>query len=498
MTIHNRTAARLAPSPQRTLLVTSLTAALAAVSGAAIAADFPVSSSADAGPGSLREAIAQANTNPGADTISFSGVSSITLTSGQIDITDDLTVNGPVDGVVISGNNTSRIFGVTQQGTSLDLDRVVLVDGRAEDAGGLGNCTEDTWRGGAICALGPLGLRDSRILDSEAVDSRGGAIFVATDGLVALEDCALIGNTAFRQGGAASIGAGNLIVSNCTISSNATSNTSAYGGALYVDGPATIDGSTFSGNATQGQNGDGAALWLRGDTQILNSTLSGNVTTGLSAQGAAIMSREGNLTLRSVTVTDNVSAAGGAISFEDNLPRTFDLVSTVLSGNTGPEGNLQAFADVDGPITVNAQVSLFGDPINEIDGTSFGNQYLDDPVLGPLTDNGCAVPSGVSGLGIVPAAGCAPTHLPQLGSPVIDAGENGLDAFDQRGSGFPRQLFDGVDIGAVEFEGAIVGPPLPPATPVPTLSNWTLALLGALMGGLGVIASRRRRVLAQR
>jgi hypothetical protein len=477
-------------------LALAIASTLAAASTATPALEFVVNSSTDDGPGSLRAAITQANAAPGTDQISFSGVSEITLNSGQIDITDDLIINGPDEGVVISGNGNSRIFGVTQQGASLSLGSVVLINGRAENAGGGTNCGAGAPRGGAICSLGPLGLRSSRILDSESVDSRGGAIFVATDGLVSLEDCALIGNTALAQGGAADIVAGNLIVSNCTISANVTTNTSAYGGALYVTAPTSINRTTFSGNQTSGVNADGAALWTRSDTLIDNSTFSGNATLAGSADGAAIFSRDGNLSLRSVTVTDNASAAGGAITFDDNNGRSFDLLSSILAGNPGPAGNLLAFADLGGPITVNVTASVFGDAPGEIDGDSFANFFTDDPGVLALADNGCAIPAGVSGANVVPPAACTATHRPELGSIVIDSGQNLVDAFDQRGSGFPRDTFNGPDIGAIEFQGEIGGPPpVPPPTPsvpVPTLSTSMLALLAGLIGLAGVITTRRR------
>jgi hypothetical protein len=481
---------------RRRALGLAIGAALAA--SAAHAADFPVTTAADAGAGSLRDAISQANASAGPDSISFAGVDSITLTSGQIDITDDLVVNGPDDGVVISGNDASRVFGVTQQGASLELNRVVLTSGRTEDTGGPDLCGADTPRGGAICALGPLILRESRILDSVAVDNRAGALFVATDGAVVLEDCALISNTALRQGGAADVQASTITISNCTISGNSTTNSSAYGGALYTSGDVVIDRSTFSGNWTEGQNGDGAALWLRGDTFIGNSTFSGNATLGAGAQGPAIFSREGNLTMNSVTVTDNTAASGAAISFEDNIARSLNLFSTILANNAGPDGNLQAFAEIDGPITVNAEFSLFGDPLDEIDGTNSANVFIDDPELESLTDNGCDMVSGVSGVGIEPPASCAPTHAPSFGSPAVDAGFNEFDAFDQRGFGFPRSVFSGVDIGAIEFEGIVSGPPIPEAVPVPTLNHWTLGLLAWLLGGIGLTVSRRRREVAER
>jgi hypothetical protein len=477
---------------QRAALAVAVTSVLA--SATATAANFEVTSSADSGAGSLRDAIAEANATPGADTLSFGGVSNITLTSGQIEITEDLSINGPVGGVAISGNDSSRIFGVTEQGARLALDRVVLTQGRAEDTGGSELCGAGTRNGGAICSLGPLTLRDSRLLDNEAVDGRGGAVYMAGAGLVLLEDCELSGNQSFDQGGAASIGSDSLMMRNCIVSNNTSVDTSSYGGGMYVSAETVIESTTFAGNTTLAQNGDGGALWLRDSAEITNSTFSGNMTTGPGAEAAAIFSADGNLTLRSVTVVDNTSARGGAISFRDNDPRTFDLISSVLADNPGPEGNLRSFAEDDGPITVNVEASLFGDPANEIDGISVANVFSDDPQLNALADNGCEQTAGIDGPGILPPARCVPTHAPQPGSPVIDAGDNLFDPTDQRGDGFPRFVFNGVDIGAIEFDGVPSGPPIPEAVPVPTLSNRMLLLFSGVLGLLGLIATRRHGV----
>jgi hypothetical protein len=77
------------------------------------AATFTVSNLADSGPGSLRQAVLDANAAAGPDDITFTVVGTITLTSGQITITDPLVIHGPGAGALtVSGNDLSRIFGV--------------------------------------------------------------------------------------------------------------------------------------------------------------------------------------------------------------------------------------------------------------------------------------------------------------------------------------------------------------------------------------------------
>jgi len=77
---------------------TSIVLAALLVTAAAPAATFTVTSTADSGAGSLREAMTNANGNPGADTIHFnivgSGVHTITPATKLPNITEAVTING--------------------------------------------------------------------------------------------------------------------------------------------------------------------------------------------------------------------------------------------------------------------------------------------------------------------------------------------------------------------------------------------------------------------
>ena len=68
-----------------------------------------VTNTNDSGPGSLRDALAVANDG---DTIDATGVSgTILLTSGELQINHNVTINGPGAGnLAVNGNATSRVF----------------------------------------------------------------------------------------------------------------------------------------------------------------------------------------------------------------------------------------------------------------------------------------------------------------------------------------------------------------------------------------------------
>src|SRR5437773_7267059 len=72
-----------------------------------------VTTTNDSGPGSLRQAILDANLCPGNNLIDFapSAYGTIRLISGELLITDHLTINGPgAANLAVDGNARSRVF----------------------------------------------------------------------------------------------------------------------------------------------------------------------------------------------------------------------------------------------------------------------------------------------------------------------------------------------------------------------------------------------------
>ena len=76
----------------------------------------------------LREAIASANAQPGADTITFASNmqgQTITLGGTQLTITDSVTITGPgADLLTVDANNASRIFNVDDGTVNLILSLI--------------------------------------------------------------------------------------------------------------------------------------------------------------------------------------------------------------------------------------------------------------------------------------------------------------------------------------------------------------------------------------
>ena len=108
----------------------------------ALLATFTVFNLNDSGPGSLRQVISAANDAVGADLIRFTDNlhGTITLTTGELSISDDLTIGGN-DGdqkrIIISGNDASRVFHIG--GASVTIAHLTITDGVAEIGAGILN-----------------------------------------------------------------------------------------------------------------------------------------------------------------------------------------------------------------------------------------------------------------------------------------------------------------------------------------------------------------------
>src|SRR5262245_39833561 len=115
-------------------------------------ATFTVTNLADDGSCSLRQAIADANGTSEPDAIVFQAglTGTITLTSGQLNVTRPVTINGPGSGALtISGNNASRIFRVDDGSDAVNtfaFSGMTLTQGNApipESGGAIEVASED-------------------------------------------------------------------------------------------------------------------------------------------------------------------------------------------------------------------------------------------------------------------------------------------------------------------------------------------------------------------
>jgi len=304
----------------------------------------------DAGPGSLRQVVAYAGPS---DAVTFNGTLSgqtITLTSGQILVTNNLTINASSlpGGIIVDGNTNSRIFEFASNTVNFLFD-LTLTNGLAagstypDNAGGAilvnSNAMLATFGstftsnsaeyGGAIANhSGTLYLFVSSVSFNHATH-RGGSIY-NDNGALTIEASELSGNSASEWGGGIENHYGMLTLNNSTLSSN--SSILEGGGINNHFGTIVSSNSMFTGNSSDTRGGGGIQNYY-GTLILNNTTLSDNAAHD---HGGAIQSDHGTNTLDTCTLSSNSATNyGGAI---ENFYSTLILNNSVVASNTATWG----------------------------------------------------------------------------------------------------------------------------------------------------------------
>mgnify|MGYP000851701822 CR=1 FL=1 len=422
-----------AKSMTRSAALTVALALAAAHPRTAAGTTWIVGSTADSGPSTLRNALANAEDG---DTIDFEVSGTIALTSGQLMVDKSVTIQANTETVTVDGQQASRVFHIAL-GKTVAISGLTIANGRTSA------------QGGGIFNAGALTLRDCTLRDSWAAMGGGGVYAEGTrdaSEAVTITGCTLSGNGAgitapYYGGGAVALvsvdhdylGADVSRVDTLTVENSLlTSNNAPSGGGIVVD----VEGGTGSYYGWEN------AL---ARVTVLNSTLSDNSAENVDGNGSggaiAMMNfggMEGQVTLNNCTLSGNRDTAGASGILNDGC--TVDLQNTVLA-NAPSGANL-----VNGWLIGSGTVTSHGGNLSTDDGggllASPSDIVSTDPLLGSLQDNG------------------GPTRTCALlaGSPAIDAGVDtgGLPATDQRG--YPRLVNGTADIGAYEsgFQGCFI------------------------------------------
>jgi hypothetical protein len=387
----------------------------------AVPSTLTVTSPADSGPGSLRDAIAQAKTN---DTIKFARpVHVITLTSGELEINKNLSIKGPgTSQLTVSGNNASRVFeidvsqsvsisGLTiadgaasgllpilasgsysagggggvlnNPGASLTLDHVVVRDNQADAVSGY------TVVGGGLLNVGTASVQscqfsNNEVLGGSGTDNIGGSAGAAIDNFggasLTVTDSTFSNNRAEAAGGGFYFGIGGAVENNAGLNGFAPP-------PLSNPSTATFTHCTFSSNVATGGAGvlaNGGALCNEGIGTVVN--LSACIVDGNQAVGGA----------NDVSASfDSQAIGGGLLNGSGTLNVKICLITnnTALGGSDAPISNSDPYASgaFGGGIENN-----FDGVLNIRDSTISGNVAQGGAMVSRPGPGGVAVGGGIS------------------------------------------------------------------------------------------------------
>jgi hypothetical protein len=319
-----------------------------------------VTSNANSGPGTLRNAIAAAA--PG-DTIIFAAsLSGLTITlASTLEIAQDLTIDGSAlsISITLSGNNAARIMRVGNN-ARVTLDSLILTRGRQDTPDCFWDEGDFACGGGLKVETGAVvTLTRSAVLDNWAWVIGGG---VANYGEMRITDTAFAGNRAIYGGAILNLGV--LQAVHSAFTNNATE---GRGGAILNEGVLTVTQSVFTGNSADFDYGYGGAIASTGGAL----TVAQSVFTGNSAnRGGAIVHTEGESSSGPVVIafsafTSNTAKSyGGAIVIHDggrHSPRIIgQIADSTFSGNRALNAvpTLSPYGSGGGAIYASANLSI--------------------------------------------------------------------------------------------------------------------------------------------
>ena len=234
-----------------------------------------VTTLADSGPGSLRQAIANAAVHPGADSVTFAANLSggvIALTSAPLMVADSsgavlITATNLPQGLALDGQGARRIFNIVYDVT-LDSLTVTNCSIGLSDGGGISSGGNLTIRrcsfignaalyGGAVASFGPsASLTIERTTFSRnSASGGGGAIW--TSGLLRMDQCTVVSNTAGSGGGIRLDSPANGFLTNTLLAGNwagTASNLHLFSGTVI--GSHNLVGDNGGNPFTNGLNGN--------------------------------------------------------------------------------------------------------------------------------------------------------------------------------------------------------------------------------------------------
>jgi uncharacterized repeat protein (TIGR01451 family) len=337
------------------------------------AANYAVTNTNASGPGSLRQAVLNANGNPGHDTVSFPGVvGTIVLTDALPVISDDVTITGPgAEQVAVSGANAYRVFTI-ESGKAVTITGLTVRDGHVPTVGG------------GIWSAGTLYLGSVRITGNTASGllplEMGGGVYVA-QGSTTLSGTLVVSNSAAAGGGGVYVYDGSATL----IGTQVISNSASDGGGVYVDqGSATLNvsGGEVGSNSA---DDDGGGVYVYEGSATLTGT---QVVSNSADYGGGVYVDQGSATMIGTQVVSNSAAAGGGVYVNQG--------GATLNVSGGEVGDNSADDDGGGVYVYEGSATLTGTQVVSNSAVYGGGVYVDQ---GSATLAGTQVVSNSADLG---------------------------------------------------------------------------------------------------
>jgi hypothetical protein len=267
---------------------------LAATTMSAHAATITVTNRNDSGPGSLRQALANANNG---DRINFAVTGAITLTSGGLSIAKNVTISGPgANHLSINGNQASSVFAIA-------FERTATISGLTITNGGVGIWNQQGTVSVSNCVLS--GNSFAALYNNYAAQGSGGASMTVANSIVSNNSGTGAVNMfpVFLGGGPSGFPCSCMTITDSVVSNNS-------------DGIFNL-GFDFSGTA---------------NLTVVNSNVSDNDGLGIGNSSAGFIGGNASLTVVNSNVSDN---GGSGISNDANESSVYaTIVSTTVSGNS--------------------------------------------------------------------------------------------------------------------------------------------------------------------
>ena len=294
----------------------------------------------------LRAAVQEANALAGTDTINVpSGTYTLTIAgtnenaaaTGDLDLTDGVTIVGAGAGsTIIDGNGADRIFETVGTLTA-SISDLTITNGTAY----------------VNASAVYLGANTTTTLDSVVVGNSQHAPAVRNDGTLNLNDSRVTGNTSDLNG-AGLFASGPATVTNTLIDNNSTS---VNGGGIYAGGAGgglNLTNVTLSGNSAS----VGGGIYNEISTSLVNVTITNNSAT----QSGGLQAASGQTSVLNTIIAGNI---GGNPDANGNVnSQGYNIIETVGgstgwigSDRTGVDPQLQALADNGGPTPTHALIA---------------------------------------------------------------------------------------------------------------------------------------------